>query len=229
MTLNTIGKITRDMYLGNGMISVFYLLVMFAIQLVVVFVVPWLASEGEVSIYFGMSLGASTRIFMLILGFFAVRSYLTSYVALGVTRRSFFWGCAFSTTLLAYSFALLVSIVGWVNLQISASDMEMQVGSPGVTFLMNGMFYLLYYLVGWIIGLAFYNYRLWIGALSVLVGVMIVGLGEALSTEILSIGPIRSSLSLGLPTVVSVTSILILLFVMLFVLKTLTREVAVKV
>ncbi|MDG5473318.1 hypothetical protein P6709_16320 [Jeotgalibacillus sp. ET6] len=174
------------------------------------------------------------KIFMLVIGILSVPSFLSFYVKLGVTRKQYFIGTAFSSAVLSMIFMVIAMIIGGIEQLIAPAEVKTFLGAnaPWLTiFFVFTLNIFIYYLAGWLIGAGYYRYGGWglfftINGAVGLIFMMDLFWSRELNT------PLHRFLSLqtleNFSLVISFVASFILLAISLWVIRSLTKRVRIK-
>lgn len=182
--MNEMGKkIATDLYLVQMKWVAWYLPIVYFVY----FAIFLFINEPEIR---SMSLLTFTfqtaTIFMLVCGILSSSIFLPMYVKQGVSRKSYFQGAFLSAIGLAITVIGLTTILTWIvsvfNINVFK---EVELSSLGVnSWLLTSVSYffvvLIYFLVGWLIGLGFYRYGGFGGFVTILVAFVVVSLNDLL-------------------------------------------------
>ncbi|MED4017773.1 hypothetical protein [Sutcliffiella cohnii] len=176
-------KITVDLYWAQMKWVAWYLPIVYIIY----FAVVWFLNEPEIR---SMSLLTFTfqtaTIFMLVCGILSSLAFLPMYVKHGATRKSYFQGAFLASVGLAITIIGVTTVLTWI---ISLFKMnvftDVVLSSLGEnSWLLSIISYIIvvmiYFLAGWLVGLAFYRYGGSGGFVSILGALVIVSLNDLL-------------------------------------------------
>ncbi|WP_313235579.1 hypothetical protein [Sporosarcina ureae] len=176
-------KIGADLYLFQMKWVAWYLPILY----VAYFAIVWFFDEPDIR---SMSLLTftfqTTTIFMLVCGIISSSVFLTTYVKYGVTRKSYFQGALLSAIGLAITVIGLTTILTWLVRVLNINVFkEVVLSSLGVnSWLLTSVSYffvvMIYFLVGWLIGLGFYRYGGAGGFVTIVVALVVVSLNDLL-------------------------------------------------
>ncbi|PID23217.1 hypothetical protein CSV61_01850 [Sporosarcina sp. P3] len=182
--MNAMGKkVATDLYLGQMKWVAWYLPIVY----VAYFAIVWFLDEPDIrSISLLTFTFQTTTIFMLVCGIISSSAFLTTYVKYGVTRKSYFQGALLSAIGLAITVIGLTTILTWIVHVLNINVFkEVVLSSLGVnSWLLTSVSYffvvMIYFLVGWLIGLGFYRYGGVGGFVTIIVAVVVVSLYDLL-------------------------------------------------
>ncbi|OEF97075.1 hypothetical protein [Desulfuribacillus alkaliarsenatis] len=181
--MNEMGKkVTVDLYLVQMKWVAWYLPIVYVIY----FAVVWFLGLEMRSMSLLTFTFQTATMFMLICGILSSLAFLPMYVKHGVTRKSYFQGAILSSIGLAISIIGITAVVTWViSLFEIAIFAEVELSSLGVnSWLLTTLSYIIvvmiYFLVGWLVGLGFYRYGGAGGFASILIAIVIVSLSDLL-------------------------------------------------
>lgn len=162
--------------------------------------------QGFVSFIFHPS-----KIFMLVIGISNL-SFLTFFVKQGVTRKDYFIGAILSSIVVSLTITV-VSIIAFVVEGAFIANVSLQYeGMWGLLLILHILNLLIYFTIGWLIGAGFYRYGGG-GILFILLAVSVAFVFEALWTMQMALATLGT---------------LVLLVVLWYVLRQLTKRVRVK-
>jgi len=193
---------------------------------------------------FTQFISVSITVYMLVIGIIAGSSFLSYYSRLGVTRRDYFYGAAFAAVILSFAIMIIVNIIAVIEISIfnminvsvkSNIFVDINWVKHTLSIGMNG---LIYYLIGWFINMGYYRFNWKAGLLFVVISMVfssihgfiwvddfidIPGLigGSAMESVINMNG---GQFTFG----VSAAADAGLIILLLFILRILTRDIAVK-
>ena len=180
LNVHHIIQTTRGVYA----LYIFWALMVLGISLAVQ-VLLWIFT-GDVYLS-GREPGALVRgpgqIFMLIIGIVTGIYAISFFIRQGVTRLNFLWGTILAACAIALSLQILGIILHLISLGLGQvfslhfADPSAEIGalsSLGVQTLANILVFLVFFAMGWIIGLSFYRFRLIAGLASILAGLFLM-------------------------------------------------------
>ena len=182
--MNEIGKkVTVDLYSAQMKWVAWYLPIVY----VVYFVIVWFLNEPDIR---AMSLLTFTfqtaTIFMLVCGILSSLGFLPMYVKHGVTRKSYFQGALLSSIGLSITIIGITAIMTWIislfNMNLFTEVVLSSLGENNwfLTIISYIIVIMIYFLVGWLVGLGFYRYGGSGGFVSIMIGFVIVTLNDLL-------------------------------------------------
>ncbi|VDG96576.1 Uncharacterised protein [Lysinibacillus sphaericus] len=176
-------KITVDLYSVQMKWVAWYLPIVYVFY----FSLVWFLNEPEIR---SMSLITFTfqtaTIFMLICGILSSLAFLPMYIKHGVTRKSYFQGAFLSSLALGTTIIGVSGILTWLlslfNMNVFA---EVVLSSLGVnnwfwTIISYTIVVIIYFLAGWLVGLAFLRYGPSGGFISIGIALVIVVVNDLL-------------------------------------------------
>ncbi|WP_080875604.1 hypothetical protein [Oceanobacillus timonensis] len=176
-------KIGRFLFMEQAKWTTWFLSFMFVIYIVVISF-----ATGPHSSFIDLAnfSNGSSSIYMLVLGILTTSSFFYYYMLQGATRKNFFFGTLISTVLLAVTitiiFMLLAFIIqfvsGWVGWNIHAPEVDFTSSFSAFidTFGSFVIVHLIYYLIGWMIGLTFYRSGWLYGLFSIVLSLFILAI-----------------------------------------------------
>ena len=124
---------------------------------------------------FSMFSNGSSSIFMLVIGILSTYSFFDYFAKRGITRRNFFKATIGASGLLAVAISLTIFLMnGLLHLLVQTTGWDItwtnEVSPAGFfsfmeVFISYVLIHVLYYLIGWMIGLGYYRYGWIIGTL----------------------------------------------------------------
>ncbi|WP_413377617.1 hypothetical protein [Alkalihalobacillus sp. 1P02AB] len=148
-----------------GIYAISYLAVLFIPDF---FNLDWNIREIEWTFFHGMI--NSGKIFFLICGLLSLWTFIKYYVSNGMTRNDYFKGTMGAVVVLSLILTVIItifSIVEWFFFS------NMSTGFMAL-FLKAPLELVLYFLLGWFIGVGFYRYGIFAGLLSILLSFIVV-------------------------------------------------------
>ncbi|WP_368901520.1 hypothetical protein [Oceanobacillus oncorhynchi] len=128
----------------------------------------------------------SSSIYMFVLGILTTSSFFYYYMQQGITRKNFFLGTMLSSVLLsiAITIILVVSgfilqfISGWAGWNIHTQEFNYTSSFSAFLYVFGSlvMLHLIYFLIGWMIGLTFYRSGWRYGLLSIACSILIIAI-----------------------------------------------------
>lgn len=248
-------KVATDLFWIQLFWALGFIGVMFVIHLIKIVVA--INTGNDIEIYF-VSTFVAANIFMLVVGIISSYGFLPHYVSNGVTRKDYFKGATLASVGLSIALPVITSIVSLIELfilkifnmstvtigeRVNMEDdgivsdiIQSIIIAPYVDPQSNWLLaifivilnLLTFYLLGWLIGSAFYRFGVIVGLVFIAISVVLVLLENAL----LSIGlgltvPERlSSYDFGLP--ISIIGVVAMIIIVLWVIRQLTKRVAIK-
>ncbi|MEK3731521.1 Tat pathway signal protein [Paenibacillus sp. FSL M8-0334] len=173
-------KIAAEMFYHQGSWALAYLVIVFLIHLVIGITNSSAGQEGFFSITY-----SSTKGFMLVIGIISAFGFLSYYVRNGFTRKDFFTGAALAALLLSLAFPVVVGPISMLLRALNGMGEDSTVlqqfgGSWLIALASYGIQIFVFYLVGWMIGSAFYKYN-WIYGLGfIAIGIVLIGILDVL-------------------------------------------------
>lgn len=194
-------KIAVDLYSVQMKWVAWYL----PIVIVCYFAIVWFLNEPEIRAISLLTFTFQTAtIFMLVCGILSSSLFLPMYVKHGVTRKSYFQGAFLSSIGLAITIIGITAILTWVislfkmNVFTDVVLSSLGVNSWFLTSISYIIVVMIYFLVGWLIGLGFYRYGGYGGFVSIVIALVIVSLNDlfwAFNTP----KPVTGLLNLNIP------------------------------
>lgn len=193
---------------------------------------------------FSQFISASITIYMLVIGIIAGSSFLKYYTCLGVTRKDYFYGAAFAAIILSFAliiiadiFAIIeLSIFNLMNVSIESNIFNgMNWVKPTFFIGLNG---LIYYLTGWFINLGYYRFNRRIGLFFIFVSLLIISIhgsvwaDHAINVPVIIIGSTVveimkiNAVQLSFGVSMAITSLLIIMII--YILRVLTKNISIK-
>ncbi|MFS8631158.1 MAG: hypothetical protein LOD92_08405 [Bacillales bacterium] len=124
-----------------------------------------------------------SKVFMLVLGILSVSSFLPFYVQHGVTRRDYFYGASFSSTVLTAGLMAIAWLVTIIEQVIRPDMINPSFLGPDASWLLTAFIFTLvilaYFAGGWLIGAGFYRYGAG-GLLFILLAILFISFVESL-------------------------------------------------
>ncbi|MDG5788045.1 hypothetical protein QA612_11140 [Evansella sp. AB-P1] len=230
-------KVATDMFFWQLKITSWYLPIVYIVHVILVIIST--RNDTEWMDFFILSHGAS-HIYMLILGIILGYSILPYYVKNGVTRKNFFIGSAMATIFLSLVIAVISGIVNIMDYGLW--------DVINVSYMLDGTFHdvssnwlysviifttniLTFYLIGWFIGSGYYRYG-WIKGFGIIAVALLFQLianilwAKDVGVGILNWIPIDS---LSLPLVGSLLGELVLIIIIFYVIRVMTKRIAVRI
>ncbi|PYZ97473.1 hypothetical protein CR205_02425 [Alteribacter lacisalsi] len=177
-------KLTRDLYLIQGKWLIWFLAIT---TLVHVALITFLSAEQEMrEMSYLTFMQHPSNIFMLICGIIIVFAYFSYFILNGLTRRDTYTAIVLSSagiavTITVYAVAVSVLEASLSGMVPSFSDIAAQplfdTGSqwilPSLTLI---LMLVIYYIAGLMIGIGFYRYGGWGGAISIVTAIAYTGI-----------------------------------------------------
>ncbi|MCM3611819.1 hypothetical protein M4S82_11190 [Planococcus sp. MERTA32b] len=227
-------KVVSDIFYEQFKWSLWFLCILVAIHIVVLFFFP--NSEAGIVNFFEFS-SYSTAVFMLVCGIMAVYVFFTSHVQQGVTRKEVYLGVvigAFGLALFLTLVPLVVNGVEFLLAEYTALPFTFTSIGSGSEWLVEAIFYLLniltYYLVGWLIGVGYYRFGWIIGFLFIAAAILALSLNDYFLKDdnISSAIPWIPDIQVYASTPAAIAGSLVLIAVLLAVMRLLTKRMAIK-
>ncbi|WP_188208194.1 hypothetical protein [Alkalibacillus aidingensis] len=181
----------------------------------------------------------STPIFMLIIGIISAYSFLPTYVKQGVTRKDYFLGGTLSGAGVAVGLtvsSILITLIEHevIGLLNAETQLDTWTNQMGGTWLSAFVFYcfsiIIFYYIGWLIGVGYYRYGWVVGF-----GFIAVAIVFMMVTDFLWESEVWKNSSDWLPlelshisVMLSVVGSLIVITVLLILIRTITRRIRIK-
>lgn len=231
-TKTTIAKVGLDLYLNQMKWTLWYFAFAFGINLIVRF-----GSSGSTNdpILFAYR---PTKTYLLILGIVAATSFMTFYVKSGVTRKKYFWGTlsavlglSLTITLMLTGATLLLQAFPGLNGAGFEASQYLSFRGNGLEAILTAWVNLLtFYVAGWLISAGFYRFGFAGGMGFILLAILTVGI-----TDFLWEYELRSLIDRVvywnpsiLPEYASLLSSAVLLSLVLWLIRGVTRRAPVK-
>jgi len=176
-------KIARFLFMEQLKWTTWFLSFMFVIYIVVVSF-----ASGPHSSFIDLvnfSNGSST-IYMLVLGILTTSSFFYYYMQQGATRKNFYQGTMLSSVLLAVAITVILIVLafilqfisGWVGWNIHAQEVDFTTSFSAFIYIFVSfvILHLIYFLIGWMIGLTFYRSGWLYGLLSIACSILILAI-----------------------------------------------------
>lgn len=177
---------------------------------------------------------SAVKIFMLVIGIISVSGFLAFYVKQGITRRDYFYGSAISAVVIAVGlvvFAWIVTFIeGLINPKIVNPTFLGSETSWLFVALVFCLYIIVYYMVGWVIGVGFYRFGAG-GLLYILLALIMVGFVETL-WELKDRNFMIHFLEFGkgqIPLSVSFLGTFVIIALALVIVRVMTRRVRIKI
>lgn len=182
-----------------------------------------------------------SKIYMGVIAIISCFAFMGYSVKNGITRRDYFWGSALASVGVAFSIMILsailagiLEVLGLVQTYSSIIDSIVILDTTTlwiVSILSLGLILLSYYIAGWIVAVGFYRFGGIIG-----IGFVVVALLFVSITELIWEGEVTHPLGAlfeislpGLSVSVSILVSLTLIAIGLYLIRYLTKRVAVKI
>ncbi|WP_332633938.1 hypothetical protein [Halalkalibacter flavus] len=182
--MNEMGKkIAVDLYSVQMKWVAWYLPIVYVFY----FSVFWFLNEPEIRTMSLLTFTFQTAtIFLLVCGILSSLAFLPMYVKHGVTRKSYFQGAFLSSIGLVITIIGITAILTWVislfkmNVFTEVVLSTLGINSWLLTIISYIIVVMIYFLVGWLVGLGFYRYGGSGGFVSIVVAFVIVSLSDLL-------------------------------------------------
>lgn len=155
-----------------------------------------------------------SQVFALIAGIVNGAYTIRYFVRQGVTRRSFLLGGVLAGAAIAVSLQIIAVILATgAGLFEALLPIQLVSGGGGSALLVGAVIALSFFLMGWIIGFAFCRFKVVVGLVSVLAGLLVQGVlvsiwGEGVRINIMGM-TIPSIDGLTLPVALAVTAVIL--------------------
>jgi hypothetical protein len=232
-------KAARDMFVEQTKWSVWFIGIMMIVH-VVFSIISW-RFNFAIGDLFAFSSG-STSVYMLVIGIIAGSAFLAFYVKQGVTRRDYYCGAVLAAFGLAFALALtfyVFSYIEWgifavLNLPITLEPMTLDFGINHwlVLILLYTINSFIYYLIGWAINLGFYRYNVLVGLVFCVLATVFVAFYGLFMVDGMAARAKVEALNqwyYDVPLPASVLVSLVLIGILLYVIRLLTKKIPVKV
>ncbi len=175
-------KIARLLFMEQVKWTIWFLSFMFVIYIVVV-----TFASGPHSSFIDLTnfSNGSSGIYMLIIGILTTSSFFYYYMQQGATRKFFSWhdniirliAIAITVILILLTF-ILQFISGWAGWNIHGQELDFTSSFSAFiyTFVRLAIMHLIYFLIGWMIGLAFYRLGWLYGLLSIACSILLLAI-----------------------------------------------------
>ncbi len=234
---NTALKIGADLYKIQMKWALWFLLIVLVVQFALLILVP----EPEIrDLSYLMFTFQPTKIFMLICGMIVIFAFFTLFIKQGVTRKDFFAGMAIAGVWLAFTMIIISALIAGILMFIGNftplfSDMTTSTflntqSDWIVPILALSLIILVYYLAGWMIGIGFYRFGGLGGLGFIALAITFMTVADILWESEIS-HPLAGFINLNLSELaipVSLTGTLILQGLGLWMIRTVTRRVTIK-
>ncbi|WP_152656001.1 hypothetical protein [Oceanobacillus sp. CFH 90083] len=226
-------KITRLLFGEQVKWTMWFLSFMFVIYIVVVSLV-----SGPHSSFVDLASfsNGSSAIYMLVIGILTTTVFFPYYMQQGATRKNFFLGTMLASALLAITITVIIILLsfilqfaaGWAGWNIHTQEVDFTSSFSAFiyTFISFVISHLIYFLIGWVIGLTFYRAGWLYGMLSIAFGIICLGITGIL-LEITHISFFTQQINL--PIFVSVPLSLVLIVILFVINHRLIKDVTVKI
>lgn len=218
-------KTALDMAVVQGTWAFWFAAIVFIVYFASNFLGFTLGTGGQIGeLVTRMLTGYPAKIFMLICGIISVSGFLTYYVRQGVTRKDYFIGAVIAAIVLSLALAAGSGLVFLAERILFASDigLDRTWGAAVTAFAFHALHYFVF---GWLIGAGFYRYGA--GGLLFIAGAIAFAFAaEALWGTVLTEEWLGLSEPAGL--MASVAGSLLLLAVLLWLVRRITRNVRVR-
>ncbi|MDQ0268637.1 hypothetical protein [Cytobacillus purgationiresistens] len=249
-------KVTTDMFWMQFFWALSFLGVMLLIH--VIKIIASMFNEDDVSTFFALSSIAS-NIFMLVIGIISSFGFIKYYVGHGITRKDYFYGAAAASVglsiilpmisaLITYMVSFIINfanlsivweayknenidhggniIVDIVQSIVLTPIIELQ-SNPILALFIFSVSILTYYIVGWLIGATFYRFGTIAGIGSIVLGILVIYIEEILMNS--GLGFAIYHYTYNLPLYLSVLVLLVILGIVLWIIRQVTKRVAIKI
>lgn len=176
-------KIARLLFMEQVKWTMWFLSFMFVIYIVVV-----TFASGPHSSFIDLTnfSNGSSGIYMLIIGILTTSSFFYYYMQQGATRKNFFLGTIISSALIAIAITVILIlftfilqfISGWAGWNIHGQELDFTSSFSAFiyTFIRLAIMHLIYFLIGWMIGLTFYRLGWLYGLLSIACSILLLAI-----------------------------------------------------
>ncbi|MFD1065062.1 hypothetical protein [Oceanobacillus locisalsi] len=176
-------KIGTFLFMEQAKWTIWFLSFMFVIYIVVVSL-----ASGPHSSFVDLAnfTNGSSSIYMFVLGILTTSSFFYYYMLQGVTRKNFFFGTLIASVLLAITITVILILLafilqfisGWAGWNIQAPEVDFTSSLSAFFYTLSSfsIVHLIYYLIGWMIGLTFYRSGWLYGLLSIVLSLFILAI-----------------------------------------------------
>jgi hypothetical protein len=231
-----ISRIAADMFTEQLKWSVWFISIILLLHIVAVSFISDI--ENNINNLFGFSY-FSTPVFMLVIAIISGSLYLPFYVRYGVTRKEYYIGATLGAFGLSVALSLIFAVLSLIeNVIYRLFDIQMAMDPVAVNMQDNWLFmigvYILnvfaYYLIGWLINASFYHFGWLIGMGFILLSIAIATLHGFLWGDGLAVvGSNLHDFYKVDSTLIAIFGTLALVGVMLFLIRFITKKVAIKI
>lgn len=240
--MNKTIKVTRDMFIEQLKWSLWFIGINIIIHLAMSYFFVKYRFENISD--FTQFVSASITIYMLVIGIIAGSSFLNYYSRLGVTRKDYFYGAALAAIMLSFTLIIIsdilaiveISVFNLMNVSLKSNIFNgLNWVEPTFSIGLNG---LIYYLIGWFINMGYYRFNWKVGLLFILVSMMFLTIhGMTWVDKLFDIPGVITGSALeeiinlpkgGFEFFVSAVIDSALIILLMFILRKLTKNIAVK-
>ncbi|GGP13144.1 hypothetical protein [Oceanobacillus neutriphilus] len=174
-------KIARLLFMEQVKWTMWFLSFMFVIYIVVVSF-----ASGPHSSFIDLTnfSNGSSGIYMLVIGILTTSSFFYYYMQQGAARKNFFLGTIISSVLIAITITVILILLtfilqfisGWVGWNIHGQEVDFTSSFSAFIyiFVKLALMHLIYFLIGWMIGLTFYRLGWLYGLLSIACSIILL-------------------------------------------------------
>jgi hypothetical protein len=235
----TFGRVGRELFQVQLVWSFWYIGILLFID-----IVRFTVFGMEIDTFYNQSYVA-TNIYMFVIGIIAI-NFLSYYVGNGITRKNYFLGNLVAALCLSIAIPILSYLLSMLEKLILPNVREPQLSSVpevdsnligdiiqsflitphidlGSSVFLSLLFFavniFVFYLIGWLIGVAFYRLGVLLGLLSIVVAITINIVKDSLLRIVLDLPlyPSFSMLETINPTIASIGTVLTILFTILLI------------
>lgn len=128
----------------------------------------------------------SSAIYMLVIGILTTSTFFYYYMQQGAARKNFFFGAVLSSVLLAVVITIMLILLtfilefaaGWTGWNIHGQEFDFTSSISEFIYIFASfvIMHLIYFLIGWMIGLTFYRFGWLYGLLSIACSILLLAI-----------------------------------------------------